>query len=101
MRLAPRYYGSFQVLQKFGVVAYQLDVLFTSKIHPIFQVSSLKKKLGHHICPLPTLPLLVDSEGTILPKLERILERRMKHFDSNASSEVLIKCVGVDSKENS
>lgn len=58
----------------------------------MFHVSSLKKKLGHYICPLPTLPL-VDNENAIFTKLEGILVRRMKMVRNHTFIEVLIKWV--------
>lgn len=78
MKLASRYYGPFQILQKLGTVAYKLNLPPTSKIHHVFHVSALKQKLGQHISHLPTLPP-IDTEGTILlPKPEQIIDRRLK-----------------------
>lgn len=72
IKLAPRFYGSFQIVQKIGTIAYQLDLPSSSRIHPTFHISLLKKKLGNQICPLPTLPP-IDHEGLVLPELEKVL----------------------------
>ena len=41
-KLAPRFFVSFQIVAKFGLVAYQLALLDSIKVHNIFHVSLLK-----------------------------------------------------------
>lgn len=55
MKLSPRFYGPFQVLKWIRKVAYHLNLPSNSKLHPVFQVSLLKKKLGGSTLPQPTL----------------------------------------------
>ena len=52
-KLSPRFFGPFQNLERIGEVAYKLDFLVGSVVHPVFHMSYLKTKLGKHMCPCP------------------------------------------------
>lgn len=55
-------------MQRIGEVAYKLELPETSKVHPVFHVSLLKKVIGKDVVPLPDLPV-VDEDGnfTVVP----------------------------------
>ena len=75
----PRFYGHYQVLSKVGIVAYELKLPNSAHIHPVFHVSLLKRKLGRHVVPNPTLPL-VNNEGILHMEPITVLNRRtIKH----------------------
>ncbi|KAF5449559.1 hypothetical protein F2P56_029991, partial [Juglans regia] len=55
LKMSPHFNGPFQVLQKLGSVTYKLDLPPLVRIHPMFHVSCLKRKLGSQVQPIPTL----------------------------------------------
>ena len=44
-KLAPRYYGPFQVLEHIGLVSYVLALTPNIKIHNIYHISLLKRSI--------------------------------------------------------
>jgi hypothetical protein len=98
LKLSPRFYGPFLVTKKIGEVAYRLDLPSESKIHPVFHVSCLKKKLGQRSILLPTLPP-VDSGGAIQPEPQKILQRRVRKFQNQAVPEVLVQWQGTTQED--
>ena len=65
-KLAPMYYGPYKVLHKIGIMSYNLELLASSQVHPIFHVYFLKKVIGYQI-PIPIVfPELDEEEKSIL-----------------------------------
>jgi hypothetical protein len=62
-KLSPRFYGPFEVQERIGSVAYKLKLSPGAKIHPVFHVSLLKKKLGTNNTCYPHLPPVVDPSN--------------------------------------
>ena len=89
-KLAPKFYGPYQIIKKISQVAYGLSLPDTSLVHNVFHVSCLKKALGDHHSSPTTLPIL-DDEGRIILEPESILSTREKKLRSHVITEYLIK----------
>ena len=45
-KLAPKFYGPYQIIQKISPITYELKLPDKSRIHNVFHVSNLKKYVG-------------------------------------------------------
>ncbi|XP_070011817.1 uncharacterized protein [Nicotiana sylvestris] len=85
-----KFYVPIQITHKVGVVAYTLALLVYSKIHPIFHISQLKRKIGTQLVP-PVLPTVHTKHGYVLLAPEAILDRRMTPKNGHVTTQVLVK----------
>ena len=89
-KLSPKYYGPYKVLQKIGTMAYKLELHASSRVHPVFHVSCLKKVIGDNI-PAQTVFPELDEEEKIILEPEAITDIRIRHLRNRSISEYLIK----------
>jgi hypothetical protein len=92
-KLAARFYGPFQILERVGEVAYKLQLPEQSKIHPVFHVSLLKKAVGDYEIQgaLPKeLEVVIDEE--ICPV--KVLGRRVTVKEGVTTQQSLIQWKG-------
>uniref|UniRef100_A0A2N9J200 Integrase catalytic domain-containing protein n=1 Tax=Fagus sylvatica TaxID=28930 RepID=A0A2N9J200_FAGSY len=93
-KLAARFYGPFQIVEKVGAVAYRLELPEEAQIHNVFHVSCLKPKLGQSVLPIAKLPPM-DSMGHLSPEPSRILDQRtIKRRRHGSATEVLVQWEG-------
>ena len=89
-KLSPKYYVPYKVLQNIGTMTYKLELSASSRVHPVFHVSCLKKVIGDKILVQTILPEL-DEEGKIIFELEAITDTRIHQLRNRSISEYLIK----------
>ena len=89
-KLAPKYYGPYKVLQKIGSMAYKLELPATSRVHPVFYISCLKKVIRDKI-PIQNILPELDEEGKVILEPKKISEIRINQLRSRVITEYLIK----------
>jgi hypothetical protein len=94
-KLAPKFYGPYQILQRIGAVAYKLDLPTDARIHPVFHVSCLKMKLGQSILPLPQLPPMDAGGQLILEPAQVLHSRNINTRRHKGGTEVLVQWTGT------
>ncbi|XP_077251451.1 uncharacterized protein LOC143890638 [Tasmannia lanceolata] len=92
LKLAPRFFGPFQIIERIGPVSYKLKLPDDSRIHPVFHVSCLKKKIGTRVVASSSLPTLTDA-GVLQVAPYAILDRRVVKKHNRAVTEVLVHWV--------
>lgn len=75
-------------MKKFGEVAYELELPANAKIHPVFHISQLKKKMGTGIIVQQDVPTFIE---TIIDEPETIIGRRIVPRNNKAVTKVLVR----------
>lgn len=97
-KLSPRYYGPFQIITRIGTVAYKLDLPPHSKIHPIFHVSLLKKRVGEGTPLSSTLPPY-DDNGEVNWTPLKVLDMAVFREKKRSITKWLIQWVGLPAED--
>ncbi|GJW00330.1 hypothetical protein Tco_1555581, partial [Tanacetum coccineum] len=102
-KLAPRFVGPFEIVEKVGLVAYRLDLhKELNGVHDTFHVSNLKKCLADPTLQVPLDEIRVDAKLNFVKEPVEILEREFKKL--NRSRIVIVKILyrvdGGDFYEN-
>ena len=89
-KLSPKYYGHYKVLQNIGTMAYKLELPASSRVHPLFNVSCLKKVICEKLLVQTIIPEL-GEEGKIILEPQAITKTRTRQLRNRSISEYLIK----------
>ncbi|GJW03982.1 putative reverse transcriptase domain-containing protein, partial [Tanacetum coccineum] len=78
-KLAPRFVGPFEIIEKVGPVAYRLDLpKELDGVHDTFHVSNLKKCLADPTLQVPLDEIRVDDKLNFVEEPVEIMEREFK-----------------------
>lgn len=82
-KLSPRYWGPFKIRKKVGGLAYKLELLESSRVHPVFHVSRLQKTVDHQENVVSPSVLVELVEPPSIPhepeKILRYRDRNTRH----------------------
>ncbi|KAJ8640178.1 hypothetical protein MRB53_016872 [Persea americana] len=95
IKLSPRFYGPYKIVRRIGTVAYEMELPPETKIHPVFHVSLLKRRVGQQIQVQTALPNVREEDGMVVPLPQTVLERRIK----KKKAELLIHLQGLTPAE--
>ncbi|GJW57045.1 putative reverse transcriptase domain-containing protein [Tanacetum coccineum] len=80
-KLAPRFVGPFEIIEKVGLMAYWLDLPEElNGVHDTFHVSNLKKCLVDPTLQVPLDEIRVDAKLNFVEEHVEILEREFKNL---------------------
>ncbi|GJQ97501.1 putative reverse transcriptase domain-containing protein [Tanacetum coccineum] len=83
-KLAPRFVGPFEIIEKVGPVAYRLDLPEESNgVYDTFHVSNLKKCLANPTLQVPLDEIRVDAKLNFMEEPVEILEKEFKKLKRN------------------
>ena len=97
-KLSPKYYVPYKVLQKIGTMEYKLELTASSRVHPVFHVSCLKKVIGDKI-PIQNIFPELDKEGKNIMEPEAITDTRIQ-LRNRSISGYLIKWRKLTTKDS-
>ncbi|TYK19605.1 soluble inorganic pyrophosphatase 1 [Cucumis melo var. makuwa] len=100
MRNSPKFFGPYKVIEKIGPMAYKLELLVGTSIHPVFHVSQLKKMIGEHVNVYPTTQYLTTQYLTETHERKVVPQEGVDYRkDESGKREVLISWEGLPQHE--
>ncbi|KAJ4807982.1 polyprotein [Rhynchospora pubera] len=99
-KLSPKFYGPFEIVDKKGELAYELNLPTDSQVHPVFHVSQLRGKVGEGHEIMPNLPL-VGMKNKQKEEPEAIIGRRLTQRGNQGVVQILVRWKGQTDEDAS
>nr|GEX28472.1 reverse transcriptase domain-containing protein [Tanacetum cinerariifolium] len=91
-KLAPRFVGPFEIIEKVGPVAYMLDLpKELDGVHDTFYVSNLKKCLADPTLQVPLDKIQIDDKLIFMEEPMKIMEREFKKLKQSRIAIVKVR----------
>ncbi|GJZ65509.1 putative reverse transcriptase domain-containing protein [Tanacetum coccineum] len=99
-KLAPRFVGPFEIIEKVGPVAYRLDLPEElDGVHDTFHVSNLKKCLADPTLQVPLDEIQVDAKLNFVEEPVKILDREFKKLKRSRMAIIKVQWNSKRSRE--
>jgi hypothetical protein len=90
-KLAPRYCGPFEMLDRVGLVAYMLALPPTVRAHNVFHVSLFKKYIHDYNHIIDWSVIQVEPDGEFLPEPQCIIDRKETPLRNKTIAQVKVQ----------
>nr|GEV27736.1 putative reverse transcriptase domain-containing protein [Tanacetum cinerariifolium] len=101
-KLAPRFVGPFEIIEKIGLVAYRLDLLEElDGVQDTFHVSNLKKCLADPTVQVPLDEIQIDAKLNFVEEPVKILEKEFKKLKQSRTAIVKVMQIFAQSVASS
>lgn len=93
LKMSPRFFDLFKVLEWNGKVAYKLGIPTYFVLHTVFHILVLKKKLRQQVAPTTLLPMDYDDELVLEPHY--VIQRLVHKHHNHVCIDVLVQWEGA------
>ena len=90
-KMAPWFYGPFNIIKRIGLVAYRLALPLKVKVNDVFHVSLLKKYVKDVNHVIDWYVLQAEPDGEFHPKPQCILQKKVPMLRNQAIEQVKVQ----------
>lgn len=89
-KLSPRYFGPYMARERIGTVTYRFQLLTEARIHDVFYISQLKRKIGDQMATT-NWPAFLNESQDIQKTPVVILDRQLVKRFNKVGTKILSK----------